>query len=84
MPRWRVRSTRKARAARASTATSAVTVNVRSPMSASSRWPYDPGMGTRRGRRERDAAFEDEVDRAVGRRLAERTRLVVVIGAPSG
>ncbi len=38
-------------------------------------------MGTRRGRRERDAAVEDEVDRAVERRLAERTRLLVVIGA---
>lgn len=38
-------------------------------------------MGTRRIRRERDAAFEQEVELAVRRRLAERTRLVVVIGA---
>ncbi len=38
------------------------------------------GMGMRRSRRERDAAFEQDVERAVARRLAERTRLVVVIG----
>lgn len=38
-------------------------------------------MGTRRGRRDRDADFEAEVGRAVERRLAERTRLLVVIGA---